>query len=363
VTPLDYYQQLVNNREIAADPGQLIVIEGLQHVYHELLHQQRSVLCKIKAMLGWHSCVKGVYLWGEVGVGKSFMIDLLYSCLPFGTKLRIHFHAFMHYVHEQLRQLQGHKNPLDLVAKQIAQQNKVLCFDEFVVNDIADAMLLAGLLKALFRHGVCLLTSSNFAPDRLYEKGLQRQRFLSAIELLKQHTHVIHLTSHKDYRLRHTRQSAVYFTPLNKETANAMALRFDQLVGEEKRSAEPLRLFGRSIDVCQQSQDVIWFDFLKLCGIPRSQRDFLLIAKRFSTIMVSDVPVIKSMQHNLARNIIKLVDVLYDAKVRLIISAAAPVRELYPRGRLTFEFARTVSRLIEMQAAAWPHIRDIHKKK
>ncbi len=347
--PLQALQKKIDQGEITEDPRQVEIMQQLQHVYDQLIkHQNPSLLCKIG--LKKPQPIKGIYLWGHVGTGKSFLIDLFFACLPFENKLRIHFHAFMQRIHQELKTLQGHKDPLQVLAKKIAGETSILCFDEFFVTDIADAMLLAGLLEALFANGVCLVTNSNCAPDELYKNGMLRERFIPAIEVIKQNTTVINIQTQHDYRLRHLLEAGVYYTPLGAKAQDEMQQSFKHFSKDKTPSDEPIIILDRPIDVIQRSNDAIWFDFPAICGKPRSQNDYLELAKIFSTVLVSNVPVIGERQEDLITTFIKLVDVFYDERKRLVISAAADCESLYPTGPMAFEYKRTASRLIEMQS-------------
>lgn len=352
MTPLQYYQQQIASKLIKKDPQQLEVIQELNRIYTQLLKQhkpQKNVLKQIALSFKPHKPVKGLYLWGSVGVGKTFLMDTFYHCLPM-NKMRLHFHQFMQQIHNELTQLQGTKNPLDIIAKKIAQKTYVLCFDEFLVSNIADAMLLSGLLKALFKYGICLVASSNARPDDLYKEGIQRENFLPAIELIKSNTKVFHMVSHHDYRLEHVTQAGVYFSPLGPDTERNMEKSFQHFSNNKPATTTKITLFDRPINIKKEAGDTIWFDFIDIVGKPRSQKDFLALAKKYKTCLISNVPVIQEDQDNLITSFINLIDVFYDAKVKVIISAETHVEALYPTGKMRFEFARTQSRLIEMQS-------------
>jgi cell division protein ZapE len=353
MTPLAYYQQQIDSGLIEKDPQQREVVLELQSIYHNLLKQNHATKSRLGALLQpimRSQNIKGLYVWGSVGVGKTFLMDLFYNCLPI-KKMRSHFHQFMREIHAQMKQLQGIENPLDRIAKKIAEETRVLCFDEFMVDDIADAMILANLFKALFANRICLIASSNVHPDNLYKHGLQRELFLPAIELIKQNTRVFHMISHHDYRLIHTNQAGVYFTPLGTQAEMNMEKCFARFSQHQPASSAAIELLGRPVNIRKQAGDTIWFDFFALCDIPRSQNDYLELAKNYKTVLISNVPIIQPNQNNLITAFIHLIDIFYDARVRVIISAAADVEALYPEGRLRFAFARTQSRLIEMQSA------------
>jgi len=342
MTPLQNYQQQVKEKGFQNDPAQEKAMHFLQHIYDDLL--VTSYRGKYKAG------VRGLYLWGSVGAGKTWLMDLFYQSLTDVKKLRLHFHHFMQLVHKELKQWQGHANPLKKVAQHFAQQARVICLDEFLVMDIADAMILANLLEALFAENITLITTANVEPDALYRNGLQRARFLPAIALLKKHLEVVHLCSQQDYRQRGQQTSGAYFCPLNEYTQQQMRELFIKYSGGAAIQAGSLLVEGRLISTVALAGKVIWFDFQDLCQVPRSQLDYLEISHRFDMVFLSNVPQIHLEQHNSARYLINLVDVFYDAGTKLIISAAVPLMELYPHGLLVFEFQRTCSRLLEMQS-------------
>lgn len=349
MTPLAALQHKIATGEITEDPRQLAIMQRLEQLYHELTARENPNLWQ-RLRLTSSQAPQGVYLWGHVGTGKSFLIDLFFDCLPTKKKLRIHFHAFMRRIHAELKTLQGQKDPLKLVAKKLAEETHILCFDEFFVNDIADAMLLAGLLKAMFNQGICLVTNSNCAPDELYKKGMLRERFLPAIALIKAHTDVIHIATTHDYRLRHILEAGVYFTPLGAKASQEMEEQFRHYAKNRPASQDPITLLNRPIAIQKQAGDVIWFDFKQICGIPRCQNDYLELSRLYQTVLVSQIPVINARQEDLITSFIKLVDVFYDEKIRLIISADTACEAIYPTGPLSFEYQRTCSRLIEMQS-------------
>jgi cell division protein ZapE len=352
VTPTTYYHRLVESDQILLDGQQLAVVEQLQFIFDQLIQSNKKKLL-LKFTGQTPTLTTGLYLFGDVGIGKTFLLDCFYYCLPFKNKLRIHFHNFMKMVQEQLKELQGEVNPLAKIAKKLARQTKVICFDELIVNDIADAMILAGLFKALYREKVCLLFTSNQAPDNLYLKGLQRDSFLPAIELIKQNSIVMHIASNKDYRMQKPQENCCYFFPLNPQAQEKLQLQFELNSNHQAEATKSIKVLERDIRVQKIAEGVVWFDFLDICGIPRSQQDYLVLAQQFHTFIVSNVTVIQPEQNDLARSFINLVDVLYDATRKLIISAQKPADQLYQSGRMLFDFSRTRSRLAEMQTFAW----------
>ena len=301
-----------------------------------------------------------MYFWGGVGRGKTYLMDVFYQCLPFESKQRTHFHRFMRHVHHRLSVHKGIKNPLKMVAQELADEAMVICFDEFFVSDIADAMILAGLLDELFRLEVCLVTTSNIVPDLLYRDGLQRQRFLPAIDLLKQHCQVINVDGGTDYRLRALEKAPLYCSPLGLKADADIEAIFNRLVPVEGeiKIAVNLEVEGRSIPVVKLSEDIVWFQFTSLCEGPRSQNDYIDIAREFHAVIISNIPMMGDDNNDAARRFINLVDEFYDRNVKVAISAAEGLPNLYSGGRLAFEFERTQSRLLEMQSheyLARPH--------
>jgi cell division protein ZapE len=349
MTPLDYYQEQCRSGQIVQDQQQVLALEHLDQLCQNLLGENRK-RSSLFAALRKPRLVKGMYLWGGVGIGKTFLMDCFYHTLPIANKIRLHFHQFMSFVHVELKKHQGKKEPLQLIAAELAQKAQVLCFDEFFVSDIADAMLLGRLLEALFAEGVCLVTTSNVEPDELYKNGLQRQHFLPAIALLKQGVEVLHLTGDTDYRLRHLKHAGVFYIPNDESAQNNMEKSFSLLSNNEPALTDDLELFERKIPVIKQTSELVWFDFKVICGIPRSQEDYLALAHKYSTIFVSDLPILPPQSRDKISLFIKLVDVLYDARRRLVISAEAPMEKIYVQGRLSFEYTRTLSRLQEMQS-------------
>lgn len=346
--PIKYYQRLAKLGHIQISPGQQFILAKLSAIHTNLLadEEQRRSLIK-RLFKGKRKTIKGMYLWGGVGIGKSFLMDCFFQSLPMKAKLRMHYHAFMRYIHDQLKELAGQKNPLELLAKQIAAETRVICLDEFIVNDIADAMILAGLLKALFENQVTLITTSNRVPDDLYLKGLQRQRFLPAISLLKKQTAVVELHGH-DYRKSANKTHFQFVENYQPDISGV----FQKITDNKSTSMDPITINHRVINVIKRTDTIIWFDFLALCNIPRSGHDYLEIAKQYQTVFISDIPHIKPNQTNLVRNLINLIDVFYDEQIHLLITAADNPENLYIKGKLSFAFARTCSRLTEMQAKA-----------
>jgi cell division protein ZapE len=345
-TPGALYAQGVAQRRWQDDPAQRAALTALDRIHAELLKPVRT--------RWWQRTnpapVRGLYLWGAVGRGKTFLVDLLFDALPFDNKLRLHFHRFMGRVHAQLAQLEGRSDPLRDVAAQFAAQARVFCLDEFFVTDIGDAMILGGLLKHLFAHGVTLVTTSNIEPRELYRDGLQRAKFLPAIALLEQHCAVLQLQSAQDYRLRALTEAGVYFTPLGERTEHALAACFERIAPGAHRPEPEILVNGRAIAVKRRADGIIWFAFDALCEGPRAVADYIELAQSFNTVLISGVPQFTPQMEDAARRFVNLIDEFYDRGVNLVVSAATPVTELYDGERLRAEFARTESRLIEMRS-------------
>ena len=294
--------------------------------------------------------VAGLYLWGGVGRGKTYVMDWFVEALPLTGKRRLHFHHFMREIHEGLTRLPRQPDPLEVLAEQLCREMRLLCLDEFVVTDITDAMILYGLLRALFARGVTLVTTSNTHPEELYLNGLQRQSFLPAIELLKQHTRVFELDGGTDYRLRTLEQAGVYFLTSNPETEAELERYYNQLTAGHVEAAQTLEINQREIPVVRLGKDVVWFDFQALCDTPRATADYIEIAREYHTVLLSGVPVFSGRHHSAARRFLHLVDELYDRRVKLVLSAEAPLDRLYAGGLHDFPYERLKSRLTEMQS-------------
>lgn len=353
--PLGIYEALLEARSLEPDPAQAHAAGRLQGLYEQLLTDTSASASGLKSWLrrlrksNPVRGPKGLYLWGGVGRGKTTFMDIFYECLPFEHKFRTHFHRFMHEVHQDLAKFRGQQDPLALVADKLSAKARVFCFDEFEVMDIGDAMILAGLLTALFERGATLIATSNTPPDRLYENGLQRARFLPAIALIQQHTDVVLLDGGHDYRPRRVERAAVYHVPCNAESNQAMLDQLRDVSVDEPRFGEMLQIQGREIPTIAVSSEAVWFEFRHLCDAPRGKGDYVELAHRFHTVMISDIPLLHAHPDQLKR-LISLVDEFYDRGVKLVVSAAAPPQALYKGKRLNREYARTASRLIEMQS-------------
>lgn len=343
MTPIELYQHDLKQPGFISDPAQANAVQHLQRVYDELFTAKRGLFTRKRPL------VKGLYMYGGVGRGKTYLMDRFYQSLPFENKMRMHFYRFMQRIHAELRLLQGKENPLRLVAKMIAKETRVLCFDEFLVIDIADAMILGLLLESLFAEGVCLVTTSNVPPNKLYEGGLQREQFLPAIALLEQHTEVLNVDNGQDYRNSKVNLHQYYYSPLCGEQS-FMRSHFDSIRADRPLLDNVFELYGRKITAISRVENVVWFEFGEICKSPRGQTDYIELAKTYKAVMISAVPQFVGKNDDEARRFIGLVDELYDNKIKLIISAAVPVEELYKAKRLEFEFKRTISRLHEMQS-------------
>jgi cell division protein ZapE len=359
---LSRYRQLTDGGSFSPDPGQFAAVAALDDLWHELQRRRRPGHL-LKTFLGHvgkskAAPVKGLYLWGGVGRGKTWLMDLFHDSLPAGRNQRIHFHRFMQRVHRELRSLGCVQDPLPRIAADWATRCRVLCLDEFFVADIADAMLFAGLLENLFANGVTLVTTSNTPPDGLYRAGLQRARFLPAIELIKQHMRVLELPGTMDFRLRILEQSEIFHFPLDARADLVMTRAFERFAADCELDHD-LDINGRNFHARRRGDGVIWFDFAELCEKPRGSIDYIEIARAFNTVVLSGVPQLTGPDGNAARRFIALVDEFYDRNVKLLMSAAVPPGELYTGQELGFEFRRTASRLVEMQShqyLARPHL-------
>lgn len=363
MTLREQYQSLIRESAYQADPAQALAIERLDQLQCELMAKYQKpvgVLKRLAIKLGFNSkpAIKGIYLWGGVGRGKTWLMDLFFENLPITEKFRIHFHQFMQLVIDELELLKGYQNPLKLVARNFSRRFHLLCLDEFQVTDITHAMLLYGLLEAMYKEGITLVATSNREPDELYKNGLQRDRFLPAIDLIKQHSEIIHIEGHTDYRLRLLEQSHIWYQPVTMDSENQLMQRFVELAPCSIIDQELLYINHRNIQTRCRADDVVWFDFNIICTTPRASADYLLLARIFHTIFISDIPVMDEFMDDKARRFINLIDALYDRNVKLIVSAQSEPEQLYLGSQLTFPFRRTISRLEEMRSHAYlgkPH--------
>lgn len=349
LTPNQRYKSDLSRPGFEKDRAQEKAVAALDLLYHHLLQRPGASWWQ-QLITRTPPPLKGLYLWGSVGRGKTYLMDCFYECLPFAEKRRLHFHHFMRMVHERLKALPDHEDPLRIVARDFAEQARVLCFDELFVSDIADAMLLGRLLQCLFEDGVTLVATSNIAPDNLYKDGLQRERFLPAIRALKQHTYVLAMDGARDYRLRHLEKTRLYYVPGGAE-ADAHLLAFLQhLSGGVHAGSEALAINGRNIRVKRHADGVVWFGFPDICSGPRSQLDYIEIARAYHTVLISDLPQLGDELENETVRFVAMVDEFYDRRVKLALSAAVSLDRLYTGKRHALEFRRTASRLVEMQS-------------
>ena len=345
----EYYRKALAERGYQPDAAQEAAVERLQRFYDEWVNFRKARSSRLKKLFKRPPVPRGVYLWGGVGRGKSFIMDAFYLTVPVKRKTRLHFHEFMRGVHAELKQLRGQQDPLDEVARRIAKRYRLICFDEFHVSDVADAMILHKLLEGLFNHGTSFVMTSNYVPDDLYPDGLHRDRILPAIRLIKARMDILNVDTGVDYRRRSLEQVRTYLTPLSDETTAELRANFDRLA--DTAQVEPvLEIENRKVRAVALAGNIVWFDFATLCGTPRSQNDYLELAGRFQTVILSDVPRMTARQASEARRLTWLIDAFYDHKVKLIISAECPPEALYTQGPMSNEFHRTVSRIVEMQS-------------
>lgn len=367
LSPIQRYQNDLQREGFNHDPSQQQAVEHLQALYERLLSasQPDAPSKGIRRLFRrGRSSVrpeKGLYFWGGVGRGKTYLMDNFFESLPLERKMRVHFHRFMRRVHQELKTLSNQADPLEIVADRIAADARVICFDEFFVSDITDAMILGSLLKMLFERGVTLVATSNIVPSGLYPNGLQRQRFLPAIALLEEHTEIVNVDGGVDYRLRALERAELYHSPLDNRAEQALQEAFRSLVPAvgEVHEAELLEIEGRNLNTRFVGEDVVWFDFEAICDGPRSQNDYIEIAREFHAVLVGKVPQMGREKDDQARRFINMVDEFYDRNVKLVLSAEVALEQLYTQGKLEFEFQRTLSRLLEMQSheyLARPHM-------
>ena len=345
----NHLENALAQRGYALDAAQQQAAARLQQLYQDWIDYKVQRSNALMKLLVRPPVPRGVYLWGDVGRGKSFLMDAFFATVPLIRKTRVHFHEFMRGVHAELHELKGVADPLDEVARRVAKRHRLICFDEFHVSDIADAMILYRLLDRLFELNIGFVITSNYAPDALYPDGLHRDRMLPAIELLKGRLDVVHVDGGVDYRRRAMERIEAYLAPWGEEAERALTAAFER-VAETEDDDPVLTIESRSLRARRRAGGVVWFDFAVLCGGPRSQNDYLEIAAQFHTVVLSNVPRMSAGQAAEARRFTWLVDVLYDHRVKLLLSAEAAAAELYPAGALANEFARTVSRLEEMQS-------------
>lgn len=363
VGPAEKYQHILENYGFSVDAEQQRVVAALQQLHDDLVHDHRHRDTSpgefvLRLLRRKQQPVRGLYIWGGVGRGKTWLMNLFHETLPFENKLRLHFHNFMLGVHEKLASLQNRKNPLQQIARDFAAHYRVLCLDEFIVTNITDAMLLYGLLDELFSNGVTVVATSNRVPDDLYKNGLQRERFLPAIALIEQHTRVMRIAGETDHRLALLEQADTYYTPITADTDAQLFERFRSLSSSRIEHDRVLTINDRPVRTRVCGNELVWFDFDTLCDAPRAAPDYLVLARDYHTVILSGVRMLDETREDRARRFIYLIDALYDRNVKLIISAEASPEQLYCGKMLTFPFKRTCSRLIEMRSEAYlekPH--------
>jgi cell division protein ZapE len=350
------YQEHLGKRGFLADPSQQRTVERLQRLYEDWSAYKARRNTALKRLIVKPALPKGVYLWGAVGRGKSFLMDSFYLAVPVVRKRRVHFHHFMREIHRELNELKGAEDPIAAVAARTARRYRLICFDEFHVADIADAMILGRFLEQVIERGVVFCMTSNYPPDGLYPNGLQRERFLPVIELLKDRLDVLQVDNGTDYRRLKMERLKVYHVGSDAEFPSI----FDELKDVEEER-HPLDVEGRTIPYRKRAGGLVWFDFQALCGGPRSYADYVDLARRFHTVMLSGVPRLSSRQADAARRLTWLVDIFYDDKVNLVVAAEAEPEQLFTQGEHSAEFQRTVSRLHEMQSVQYLQAQRTHK--
>ena len=362
MTPIELYQQVLTEKNLHQDEGQKNTVLAFNDLFHQIMQrqkQQQSFIYRLKGFFIKPSKLQGLYLWGGVGRGKTWLMDLFYETLPVKKKYRLHYHRYISEIHKQLEQHKGKKNPLKLIAKNFSQNYQLLCLDEFHVADITDAMILYGLLKALLEHGVILVFTSNQHPDNLYKDGLQRERFIPAITLIKQFNTVLEIEDGIDHRLQTIQKSELYYSPLNNENSRKLEQYFLQLAPCQPKTNTSLDINHRSLPAYKLSDDVVWFIFDQIFNSPRAVADYIELAKLFHTVFISDIPYLTEGNKDKTKRFIQLLDEFYDRNVKLIISAEANPDQIYQGKSLEFEFERTISRLEEMKSVNYlkkPHL-------
>lgn len=352
MTPWEKYQQDLQRDDFQYDAAQEKAVRHLQRLYDDIVNQPEQPQGFFSRLFNRQPKQKitGLYFWGGVGRGKTYLVDTFYEALPTDRKMRVHFHRFMHRVHDELKKLKEVKDPLETVADIFKKETDIICFDEFFVQDITDAMLLGGLMQALFARDIILVATSNIVPDELYRNGLQRARFLPAIALVKENTEIVNVDSGIDYRLRTLEQAEIFHSPLDEQADKNLFEYFDKLSPEQGKLDEAIEIEGRLIKTRKVADSIVMFDFTQICETARSQVDYMEISRLYNTVILSNVKQMGQQNDDAARRFIALVDEFYERNVTLIISAASPITELYTDGTLNFEFRRCISRLQEMQS-------------
>ena len=348
-SPAERYAKAISSGQFMADDAQAEAVHELNRVWEELISRYKASK-KAFRRFRRQTAPQGVYMWGGVGRGKTWLMDQFYESIPFRRKTRMHFHHFMQYVHKELNKNSGQQNPLDIVAEQIYKEAVVICFDEFFVSNVTDAMILSDLFQKLFTRGITLVATSNIAPDGLYKNGIHRDRFIPTIEMVKKHCRVLNVDAGVDYRLRVLKQAQLFKSPLTHEHKLWMAQRFAALTQSQTISDEPIMINGRNVDTLGHTEDVLWCEFSELCMKPRSPADFIQISNIYNTVLVSNVPNLNDVLSEGTRRFIYLVDEFYDRGVKLLLTSEAGIIDLYSGEKLAFEIERTRSRLLEMQS-------------
>lgn len=353
MTPWQKYQLDLESDDFHYDAAQENAVKHLQRLYDDLQNLQEvksGFLSRIFKAKPAKNNIKGIYFWGGVGRGKTYLVDTFFDALPGERKMRIHFHRFMHRVHDELKKLNDVANPLEKVADSFKAQVDIICFDEFFVSDITDAMLLGGLMQELFKRDIILVATSNIVPDDLYKYGLQRARFVPAIKLVNENTIVVNVDSGIDYRLRTLEQAEIFHSPLDEQADKNLYEYFEKLSPELGHKDQQIEIEGRLLNTRMEADSIVMFDFTQLCETARSQLDYMEISRIYHTVLLSNVKVMGRQNDDAARRFIALVDEFYERNVTLIISAEAELTQLYDTGTLDFEFKRCISRLQEMQS-------------
>jgi cell division protein ZapE len=349
LSPAERYAQAIASGQFMPDDAQAQAVHELDRVWQELIQRYKASK-KAFRRFRRQTAPQGVYMWGGVGRGKTWLMDQFYDSVPFRRKTRMHFHHFMQYVHRELNKLSGQRNPLDSVADQIYKDAVVICFDEFFVSNVTDAMILSDLFQKLFHRGITLVATSNIAPDGLYKNGIHRDRFIPTIEMVKKHCQVLNVDAGVDYRLRVLKQAQLFKSPLSHDNQNWMAQRFSALTNTQQHSSEPIIINQRTVETIAHTEDVLWCEFSELCFKPRSPADFIEIANIYNTVLVSNVPHLTDFLSEGTRRFIYLVDEFYDRGVKLLLTSEDSIIEIYQGEKLAFEIERTRSRLLEMQS-------------
>ncbi len=354
VSPAERYSQALSSGQFLPDEAQAQAVQELDRVWHELIHRYKASK-KAFRRFRRQTAPRGVYMWGGVGRGKTWLMDQFFESIPFRRKLRMHFHHFMQHVHRELNKLSGQRNPLDLVADQIYKDAVIICFDEFFVSNVTDAMILSDLFQKLFQRGITLVATSNIAPDGLYKNGIHRDRFLPTIEMVKKNCVVLNVDAGVDYRLRVLKQAQLFKAPLSHEAQQWIAQRFSALTQTQVQSQESIIINNRIVETIGHTEDVLWCEFSELCLKPRSPSDFIEIANIYNTVLVSNVPHLTDQINDATRRFIYLVDEFYDRGVKLLLTSQDDIINIYQGEKLAFEIERTRSRLLEMQSDEYLH--------